>query len=484
MSNPIYNPDGTCSIGNKTYSVQGCISGDYREIPMYDPLQQAVLQPNLMKDVVNITDHRSIDKLISQIGMVARDRGKTTKTRVFYTLERDPNRSHVTKIGTAAAGLGGASVTVAISDANTSPNGGYTMPLAGYKALIKSSNGRTSQTVYISAVTPDGSGGFEITLDPINNEIIDLSGSATHNLFQMPMREYLKGDTDCKVTDRRFDAYPSMVKHFVQMYERSICIHQDQMNGYAFDKNLEIAEGINPMTGKSQWMVYIPELMNELAYDHHLQRSMITLNGERDTMTGMGIDGLIPTAEKGGKLNFTYDANAEISLFQQMRYIARKISKTNSPKDYMLIHDKEFGFDFQEAMAQFVTGWGGNYTMSLFGNTPSDFEYFKFKDFSHGGINFRGYEMDTFDDPNKTGFLYDGFGILVPSAPYLTADGDKVPPLEYYTLEGSDNTYDNYTWTDDKRKRGCRTLDIHKNMTLALAIHGICNMGIIKSDKC
>lgn len=477
-------PEKKFSCGNATYSIDQCINGQ-TPLTYYDALAQVGLQRDLRQSAILCYWQTGIEGLFSQIQALFGADKRTVKTNPFYWAEicSDFVITTCVKKSLAAVPAAGASVTVTIETSSHSSNGAFSMPKAGYRAYIKELNG---QGVDITVATKSVTGAHTVTLRPLNGQVLDLTQFDRYTLLVDTLRMYDKGDTNCIVTEGFVQNPPALRKGYVQKFEKGYCIHEDELDGYAYNVEFRIHKGIDPLTGKKVDYWNVPTVTNKLLGDWIDNRNINTLFGVRDDVTQKGFNGVITTAESEGMFSRRYDPSSGVSLKAHLMNMIKSLRKTTGCNDYMLLHDFFFGMDWSEAIAQLVKDSGQSLNFALFGNGGEgvrDFKYFGFKDFEAFGYKFRPFQVDAFDAQRYGSFL-NYFALLMPACKFKDTEGKVVPPVTYANIMGSEEAAQKKIWTDNKVVRGCRTLDVYAKDSYGLEIHCASKLGVMRKITC
>lgn len=473
------------NYGGSMYNIDDVIKGQ-TVLTMYDPLKQIAYQPSIRRGAdgkiaaVMPYAESSVWGLFSQLQAYLGSDKKTVNARKFYQAEYDSTGTYSFAIGKAAGAVpaAGASVTVKISRLSLSQSGLFAKPLEGYKAFIKE-NGR--QNVIVTNVTELAAGDFNITFAPINGEILDLTRRSSYTVILSMMRSYDITSTNQIRTQGLVGNPPLLREAWVQKYEQGIEVDESEIDNYIYDKDFMIVKGLTS-DGKAIDFWYAPQISKVAEEWITVNRNLKTLFNEKDYARDEEFDGLIPTIEKYGNFNFSYDAFVGASFKSLLFAMIKSIRKMSGSNEYMMLHDFNFGFDWSEAIAALVKANNQSYNFSLFGSGGSgmqeNFDYFQFKDFGWSNYKFRAHQIDMFDS-NKYGRVLEYFALLLPAKSTVDTDDNRVPPMTYVNIKGAEMAKDQEVWVDDARKRGERTMRVFVKDAFGCEFHAPRHMGMI-----
>jgi hypothetical protein len=467
-----------------TYSIPQAIKGQ-TPLAFYDPLKQVAYQPEVRRGadgkiaaVLPYWDS-GLWGLFSQLQSVLGSDKKMVKARKYWWAEYDQFQTYAFAIGKASGAVPGAGfpVTVNVSRASLSQNGVFAKPLAGYRCMIKEIN---RQVVDIINVVENSIGNYAITFQPINNQVLDLTGRSQYTVVLAGMRNYVLSNDNPIQTQGMVKNPPALYQSFVQKYEDGFAVDESEIDNYVYDKDFFIAKGLNSR-GESVDYFYIPQLNIE-AEDMIIEnRNWRTLFNRRDNLNDMDFDGVVPTIENYGMFNYAYDIFLSGSFKSLLFSMIKSLRKINGSNEYLLVHDFNFGLDWSEAIAAIVRNYDQNYRFKLFGEGgvgEQNFEYFKFNDFKWSNYYFRCYQMDVFDS-YRYGRALDYFAMLLPAKAYTDTDGNRVPIMNYVNIEGAEQAKDQMVWIDDARQRGERNLRVFFKDSFGIEIHKPTQLGMI-----
>jgi len=472
-----------------TYSIDQAIKGQ-TPFAFYDPLKQAAYQPAVRRgvggDIVAVMPYKDsgFEGLLSQLqDHLTPSETKMVKARKFWWAEYDTLSTVSFAIGKAAgvAPAPGIGVTVSVSRASLSQNGVFAKPLAGYKAMIKEAD---RQIVSIRTVRQLPSGGYDITFDPINNQVLDLTKRSQYTVILASLREYvLSNDNDIQTEGMVLNA-PALYQSFVQKYEKGYAVNESEVDNYVYDKEFFIIKGLNAKGEKVDFF-YIPQISAQAEAMITANRIFQILFNRKDYGLDQGFDGLVPTIENYGLFNYAYDIFLGGSFKALLFSMIKALRKINGAKDYLMVHDFNFGIDWSEAIASIVRNYDQSYRFKLFGEGGSgqmNFDYFSFKDFSAYNYNFRAYQMDAFDS-YRFGRPLEYFAALMPATSYTDTDGNMVPIMNLVNIEGAEKAKDRKVWLDDARERGGRNMRYFIKDSFGIEIHKPTQLGMITRGR-
>lgn len=473
----------TCDSG--TYTIDQAINGQ-SGLAFYDPLAQIALNPSLRDGTILCYWKQGLEGLFSQLQSLLKADNRVVKTNPYYWTEycSEETITVAVKKSPDAVPAAGATVTVDIDSSSHSRGGKFSRPRAGYRAYIKENN---RQGVTITDVDKTVAGEHTITLDPLNGEVLDLTKFTTYTLVVDTLKMYTKGDTECLTGSGLVQSPPVLRKGYVQKFEDMISVHEDEIDGYAYENEFHVVKGISPITGKKVDMWCAPQINEQLLSRVIDSKIINTLIGIRDDEQQKGFDGLVTTAEKQGAYNAGYEVGSGISLRQILMNNIRTLRKTNGCTDIMMINDFGFGIDWTEGIAAMVGAANQQYNFSLFGpggkGNLGAFEWYQFNDFKAFGYQFRSYMMDLFDS-RRYGGLLENFSITMPACQFKDTNGKTVPPFTYVNIEGCEPAkQDNFT-VDDTRARHCRYVNYGVKTSYGAEIHCASKLGILKRARC
>jgi hypothetical protein len=473
----------TFECNGGTYSIDQCINGQ-APLTFYDSLAQIALRPSLREGTIMCYWKQGLEGLFAQLQSAIGADSRVVKTNPYYWTEYCSEETLVIKVAKngAASSAGGTSVhTIAMS--NHSHNGKFSKPRAGYRAYIKELK---NQGVNITAVDKSVNGAHTITFEALNGEVIDMTKLSTYTILVDTMRLYTKGDTQCITKHGLVSNPPILRQGFVQKYEDGICVHEDEIDGYAYDQEFHVVKGISSVTGKpiDQWCIpQINEKLQEKIMDSRNINFMINV---RDDVKQQGYDGLMTTAESQGAFNVSYDPASGVSFLQMLFNQMRLLRKTNGCNDNLLLHDWGFGLDWAEAFPALIKANNQSYNYKLFGDGGEgarNFKYYDFGDFEAFGYHWRKFQVDGFD-AQRYGALFSDFALTMPACKFTDTNGKTVPPVTMTTIEGCEPAKTKNMWVDDTRTRGCRTVDFYVKDAHGLEIHCASKLGVMRKKKC
>lgn len=471
-----------------TYSIDAVIKGQSKTA-FYDSLAQVAYQPEVRRGkdgniaAVMPYEESGIEGLFAQLQAKIGGGEKKVKARKFYWAEFDQLRSFGFSVSksTQAIPAPGVGVTVDISRASLSANGNFAKPLQGYKAYVKENN---QQNVTITNVVSLGNGLIRVTLQPIGGQVLDLTKRGNYTIVMTGMKTF-DINNDAKITGGGMVGNPPALREsFVQKYDDSILVNESEIDNYVYDKNFFISKGLDA-SGKPIEYFYIPQVSKELETRITVNRTLKTLFNERDYQLDTEFDGLIPTIRKYGMFNMVYDSYLGGSMKALLTSMIKSIRKANGSSEYFLIHDFNFGMDWNEAMAQIIEGTKQYHTYSLFGTGGEgmrDFDYYNFGNFSYGNYHFLKYQMDVFDS-NRYNRILENFAALMPAKKFMDTDGNPVPILNYVNVGGAEAASSRKIWHYDFREQGEKYMQVFAKDSFGIEIHKPSHLGMLWSGR-
>jgi hypothetical protein len=472
----------SCNSG--TFSIDSCINGQ-TPLTYYDALAQVALQRSLREGTILCYNQTGVEGLFSQLQSLLGADKRVVKSNPFYWAEicGDFVITTTVKKSQDEVPSAGDSVTLLIDASSHSANGNFSLPKSGYRAYIKELKG---QGVDIISVSKSISGQHSVELKPLNNEVLDMTKFPQYTLLVDTLRMYQKGDTQCIQTEGFVQNPPALRKGYVQKFEKGYCIHEDELDGYAYNVEFKIHKGIDPLTGKKIEYWNLPAVTNKLLTDWTDNRNINTMFGVRNDIDQTGFNGLITTAESEGMFSRAYDPSTGVSLKTHLMNMIKTLRKTQGCTEYMLLHDFNFGMDWSESIAELIKSSGQSLNFSLFGNGGGgvmNFQHYQFKDFEAFGYKFKTYQIDMFDAQRYGAFL-SNFALLMPSCKFKDTEGKTVPPVTYVNIMGSEEAAQGKIWSYDSKDKGCRTLNVYAKDSYGLEIHCASKLGVMRKASC
>ena len=478
------SPNNIIYAGN-TYSIDAVIKGQ-SPLGMYDPLKQMAYQPDIRRNkdgkiaAVLPYSQTSIWGLFSQLQAYWGSDKKTVHATQFYHAEYEALGTYAFAINKSGGGVpaAGASVTVQVNRFSLSANGQFGKPLAGFPGYIKE-NGQ--QNITITNVVELATGNFNITIAPINGEVLDLTKLASYTVVMNMLRYYDLSATNKIQTQGLVGEFPAIYPAWVQKFENGLAVDESELDNYVYNNDFSIFKGIdangNPM---DYWDA--PAL--RMKAEEFITQNRITnsLFAQRNYGTSQGFDGLVPTIKKRGNFQFAYDDFVGASFKSLLFAMIKSIRKINGSPEYMLLHDFNFGIDWSNAIAALVNSMNQNYRFALFGDGGrgdiGDFEWFQFKDFSWSNYNFRTYQLDVMDD-RRFGRPLEYSAFLLSAKKHMDTDGNMCPPMTYVNIAGSEPAAEQKVWVDDARERAERCLFVYIKDNFGIEYNGASQWGMI-----
>lgn len=472
-----------------TFLIDDVIKGQ-TPLTFYDPLKQVAYQPELRRGangkIASVLPYMDagIEGLFAQLQSKLGSGGKTVKARKFYWAEYDQFQSFAFSVSKSSASVpsGGIGVTVPISRNSLSQNGAFAKPLEGFKAMVKENN---QQVVNITNVMELPSGGYQVTLTPINNEVLNLTQRGTYTIVMASMRNYQLQNTPSQIQGNGMVKNPpALYESYVQKYEYRIDIDESEIDNYVYDKDIMISKGLDA-NGKEIEYFYIPQVSREIETYITQNRTWCTLFNQRNNIEDQDFDAVIPTIRKYGLFNYAYDTFLGGSLKSLLFSAIKSLRKINGSNEQFLIHDFNFGIDWGQAIADMVRNYGQNLNYSLFGGGGEgyrDFEYFNFGSFKWSNYQFMTYQMDVFDS-YRYGRPLEYFAMMLPARAYSDTDGNRVPILNYVNIEGAEAAKEREVWHYDFRQQGQRIVSVFAKDSFGIEIHKPTQLGMISRNN-
>lgn len=453
------------------------------QLVWYDPLAQIALQPSLRDGTIMCFKDSGVEGMFAEIqSMISQDKREVLTNPYYWTEYCEPTTLITTITKANAAGAAGAEVTVGLDKTAYSRGGKYSPPKKGYRGYIKEIN----QVVNITNTSKTTAGSHTVGLTPINGEILDLTQFPLYTLVSDTLRMYKKGDRNCITGSGFVKNPPALRKGYIQKFEDMIPISEDELDGYAYDKEFRLFKGIDSATGKKITMWGLPEIQSELMTRLKDNKIINSLWGRRDDVLRQGFDGLIPTADSQGMFSRRYDPGDGVSLKSMLFNMVKALRKVNGCTDYMLLHDFGFKFDWNDAMAALIkaTEIGKNYQLfGLGGEGKRSISWFDYGVFDAYGYRFVPKLIDTFDN-RRYGAYQENFALMLPACTFKDTNGNDVAPVTFVNIKGAEVAKQDRIWPDDTRERGCRDLNVFVKTSYGMEIHCASKMGTIRKATC
>jgi len=467
-----------------SYAINQAIKGQ-TAFQMYDPLAQMVYKPeirgNISGEAAIVLPYQDSGfwGLWSQIQSLLGLDKRTVKANTFYWSEYDLFETQAFGIigntgqQPPAAGF---PATVAINRFSMSQNGLFSKPIAGFQGFFK----HNRQKVNITLVNETAAGTINVTLQPINGQVLDLTKKASYVLVQSPMLSYNLNATGPIPVHGEVGNPPILYKSWVQKYEDALAVDESEIDNYVYQKNFFIKKGLDPFgNGIDFW--YAPSLSMKAEAKLIANRNLKTLMDVRDLINSEGFNGIIPTIDQFGMFEMSYDTFMSGSLKSMLFAMIKNLRKINGSTEYMIAGDFNFFIDWSEAIAQLVRNYNQDYRYQLFGEGGEgsrDFRYFDFKDFMYNEYHFRTFKVDMFDS-YRYGNILSNFAMLLPLKAFSDTMGNKVPIVNFVNIEGAEPGRDMRIWVDDARERLERTLRVGIKDTFGIEVHAPTRLGLI-----
>lgn len=454
------------------------------QLVWYDPLAQIALQPSLRDGTIMCYKDSGVEGMFAEIqAMISQDKREVLTNPYYWTEYCEPTTLAITLTGGVTKGAAGAQVTASLDKSDYSRGGKYSPPKVGYRGYIKEIN----QVVNITATTKTTAGSHTVGLTPINNETLDLSQFANYTLIMDTLRMYKKGDRNCITGSGFVKNPPALRKGYIQKFEDMVPISEDELDGYAYDKEFRLFKGIDPVTGKKITMWGLPEIQSELMTRLKDNKIINSLWGRRDDVLRQGFDGLIPTADSQGMFSRRYDPGDGVSLKSMLFNMIKALRKVNGCTDYMLLHDFGFQFDWNDAMAALIkaTEIGKNYQLFGLGGDGGSrqISWYDYQSFKAYGYTFTPKLIDTFDN-RRYGAYQENFALMLPACTFKDTNGNDVAPVTFVNIKGAEAAKQDRIWPDDTRERGCRDLNVFVKTSYGMEIHCASKMGTLRKATC
>lgn len=471
----------TCASG--TFSIDAAINNQ-TPLGYYDALAQIASNPDLRDGIVMCFDRSGLEGLFAQLQAVTKSDKRWVKTNPYYWTEKCQDENITTTVARAATvPAAGVAVTVNVDKSSHTRGGQFSLPMANRRGYIKELNGKGVNVTAVGRTTP---GAHTVTLEPLNNEVLDLTKLPYYTILIDPLRLYKKGDTQCIATEGWTSEQPMLRKGYLQKFEKGYAIHDDEITGYAFDREFKLARGTDPLTGQIMEYYNIPHMTNKALADYMDSKNINTLHGIRDDVKQEGFDGIFTTARTQGAFSRYYDPNDGVSLKTNLFNMMKSLRKVNGPKEWMFIYDFGFNMDWSEAIAALVKATVSTQSYMLFGpggEGSRNFTWYDFNDFTAYGYKFRGYMVDAFDS-QRYGNFNENFALLMPATTYTDSNGNTVAPVTYVNIRAAEDSPEKKIWVDDTRERGCRFVNMFIQDTYGMEIHCASKLGIWQRAEC
>lgn len=472
------NPN-TIAYNGAIWNIDDVIKGQ-SALTMLDPLKQIAYQPDVRKSAILPYAETSIWGLFSQLMAYWKSDKKRVTSRRFFDSEYTSLATYAFAVNksTDSVPAGGTAVTVKVNRFSLSQSGLFGKPLRKFTAFIKE-NGQ--QNVRITNVTQLASGDFNITFEPINGEVLDLTRRTTYTVVMNPLRSYDITSTHKIETQGITGEYPGIYENWVQKFENGIEVDESEIDNYVYTNNFKIAKGLDS-NGNEIDFWYSPSLSNKAEEWIATNRIMKTLFNQKNYGRDEEFDGLVPVIKKRGNFNFHYDHFVGSSFKSLLFAMIKAIRKVNGSDQYMLIHDFNFGIDWSEAIASLITANNQQYNFSLFGSggkgDMDEFQWYRFRDFGFGNYKFRAYQMNAMDD-RRFGRPLEDTAFLIQSKTHVDVEGNIVPPMTYVNIKGAELAKDQEVWVHDNRKEGGRTMVVYVKDCFGVSFAGASQMGMV-----
>ena len=158
------------------YTIDAAIKGQ-TSLVFYDSLRQAAMVPELRQNTIMPYKEKTPEALFSQWAAVLKQDTRTVKAREFWWTEYGAYGTNTFQVQQSG---GGVPVTVSLDTWSMSKAGFYSKPLQNFYAYIKDLNQKVKITAKNDAVNPN-----TVTLQPINNEVLNLTQFSNYTLPEL-----------------------------------------------------------------------------------------------------------------------------------------------------------------------------------------------------------------------------------------------------------------------------------------------------------
>lgn len=450
--------------------------------------------PDIRKDMIIRGDMPSI--LALQLDLSRQITGgagyRMVSTRRFLSQEISSNKNPYRFVTEAAGGAGaaGAPVTVVVKSPYSAA-GNYTVPVAGHSAVANVLGKPT--VVYISSVTTTTPNAYEVVLQPINGEALDLTGG--EYTWQYNTRiQYTQSCSSTIQTEEFLHNAPMVVEGYIQKYEKGNHICEDDLDSYGYDFVPKQASYFDPLTAKEVNTFCLAESAMKQVRDEMIYGDIHDfLFAERDNVSGRSFDGVFATARKRGKFNMPINTTNKDSVIASLKVIAKTYLREGI-KDIILWCDQDMMINLNKILAE-IPGYN-NFHAKVWGVTGDRkidwYDFSGINNFLGLGFNIQLKELDGWEMLSYTDVM-SNFALIQPMTWFMDSMGRRVPPMEIvkldscsglqYATQNGDNGAS--LWYDDARQRGERKLKIYAKNSFGLEIHGAQFLGILSgSGKC
>lgn len=465
--------------GAETYNFNDYINGQ-TGLTYYNSLYYATRYPDVRRSTVMPYRQKTPEALFSQWQAALGQDVRTVSVNEFYWTEYGAFGTQTFQVqpSNLAVPAAGQSVTVTLDSWSMSKAGSFTKPVSGFTAYIKElDNQKVNITSVNSNVNPS-----TVTLTPINGEVLDLTKLSGYTILIDPLHHYTRGDVSTIPSEGIVDAPPLIWSGYIQKFEKSVGVHEDEIDNYVYDRDFKLAKGMTE-DGQPIWHWYIPSLNKKIEEMLVHNKLINTLIGQRDEGNKKGVEGLLPSVKRYGLWDVSYDIYSQTSLTQQLLGMTKTLRKTNGSDSYMLMHDFHFKQDWSDGLAQVVKAADQSKVYELFGGGGEgirDFSYYEFGNFTAYGYSFITYLMGSMDDRRYGGML-ENTAFMLPASRFYDSDNKQVPILTYCVLNGgAEPAKQHDMWVDDARKRRERQVFVTAKTHYGIEIHGKTRMGLMR----
>jgi hypothetical protein len=413
----------------------------------------------------------------------------TVRTRKFLSQEIDTVRNpNLFKTLVGAAGTAGNAVSATIK----SPygNGGvYTVPVQNHLCTTRIKGEQV--TALITNVTTGTAGAYVATLEPINGGAIDLSVGELQWLYN-PRVQYTKSCTSSIQTEGFVETAPNIIRGNIQEYETGKHICQDELTNYRYETSPTKAQLFDQLRGEMvDTFCLLPTVMDKIRDEMIYADVVDLLFGEYNGVEDKGWDGLFTTAKKRGTFNYQIDVTDVASFLATVEIIMLRLKNEGIMKAVVFC-DQEFMINVNKILAQLPNGQVTNFGLPIFvGSNQEPITWYNFTGIKNFlGISGLDIQFEVIEGWEQAGFtsLYQNFGLVIPSVPFMDNMGQTVPPVEIVKLKhctGLNVSKTNDMWNNDlwystvDLDNGGRKLNVFSRTSFGVQIYGAKYMGIL-----
>lgn len=462
-----------CESINGYNTVNQCITNGVR---YQDQLSLINNHPDLRKDVVLAYSYANsgIDGVIQQLQSTFGLEKRMVDTWEYYWAEICKKPVQTFNIDpVATVGAAGAAVVTTISSSKFVPRVGRYVYLKELK----------QQQVKITAATLLPSGKWQVTLQPINGQVLDLTGSSCFTAIMSPMDSVDRCNEDCVSPEGLQQTFPTIRKGYMSKFEKAICRKACHLDGTGDDNKPRFIQPINPRTGERTEYWTNTAINNEILNAWKTNRALEIMFSERDDVAQKKFDGLVKTFEQKGQ-NVDYNKADGASFRAYFMNMVRNLRRTGSNfKNWFLLGDYQFGLTWGESLNSYLANQGCNspVIMQKNGDTLS---WDWMKNLSIGDFNVMFKELDFFSSYDY-GLPKEDFAILFPKDAFTNSEGQRVSPINIVGIKGAEEATMNGTVSMDTTKWiSCEEVSWVLRDTFGLEIHCACHAGVFHGTNC